>query len=97
VGTATLNLFVGWFPRSLSLVVRPAIVALLDDALVESFGFRRPSGFFHWLTPAALRLRARLARHLPTRCGPRLRTQMGHPTYPAGYTIERLGPPPTPG
>jgi hypothetical protein len=47
------------------------------------------------LVPGALRLRGRLAGLLPVRRAPRLRTELGHPTYRAGYIIERLGPPDT--
>ncbi len=95
VGSATLELFVSWFPRPLSPLVRSAIRALLDDALIQGFGFSRPSGFMCWAAPAVLRLRARLIRWLPRRNQTQLRTQMRHPTYPDGYTIERLGPPGT--
>ena len=72
--------------------VRCAIYALLDDSLVEAFGFPRPSRTMCWLVPTALRLRARLLRLLPSRRRPRLRTEMNRPTYPEGYIIERLGP-----
>lgn len=95
VGSATLELFVSWFPRPLSPIVRSVIRALLDDALIEGFGFPRPSGLMRWAVPAILRLRARLIRWLPRGSRPLLRTQMKHPTYPKGYTIERLGPPGT--
>ena len=92
VGTATLELFVGWFPRLLSPVVRPSILAMLDDPLIEAFGFPRPPRLLRWLVPAALRLRARLLRFLPARRRPRLRTEMRHRSYPGGYVIESLGP-----
>jgi hypothetical protein len=93
VGTATRDLFVSWFPGFLSPVVRSVIYAMLDDRLIEAFGFPRPSRPMRWLVPTALGLRARLLRFLPPRRRPRLRTEMGHPTYPGGYAIERLGPP----
>ena len=93
VGRATLELFVSWFPRPLSPLVRSAIRALLDDTLIQGFGFSRPSGLMRWVVPAVLRLRARFVSQLPRRDRPLLRTEMKHPTYPDGYTIERLGPP----
>ena len=95
VGTATLEMFVAWFPRFLSFIVRPAIVALLDDRLVRSFGFTQPSPFTRRLAPAILRLRGAAARCFPQRRRPRLRTQIRHRSYPRGYAIERLGPPGT--
>jgi hypothetical protein len=93
VGVATRELFVSWFPRLFSPLVRSAIHALLDDRLIEVFGFARPSPLMRWLVPCALRLRARVVRLLPPRKNPRRRTEMGHPAYPEGYVIEQLGPP----
>jgi hypothetical protein len=93
VGRATLEMFVAWFPRWLGPVVRSAIYALLDDALIRSFGFPNPSPLMRRLVPAGLRLRARLAGCLPARRRPLLRTEMRSRTYPDGYTIEEIGPP----
>ena len=45
VGSATRELFVSWFPRTLAPLVRKTIHALLDDSLIEAFGFERPSPF----------------------------------------------------
>jgi len=95
VGAATRELFVRWFPRPLAPLVRSAIYALLDDPLREAFGFPPGPRWTRWLVPVALRLRARLLRFLPARPRPRLRTELRHRTYPAGYTIEQLGPPAT--
>jgi len=95
VGAATRELFVSWFPRFLSPMVRSTIHALLSDRLIEAFGFPPPSRLMRWLVPGALRLRAGLAGLLPPRRNPRLRTESKHPTYPDGYVIEHLGPPGT--
>jgi hypothetical protein len=92
VGAATRELFVSWFPRVLSPVVRSAIHALLDDRLIIAFGFPKPSPLTCWLIQGSLRARATLARFLPPRRYPRLRTEIHHPSYPSGYTIEGLGP-----
>ena len=96
IGVATRELFAGWVPRPLAPLVRSTIYALLDDALIEAFGFPRPSTTMRWLVPMALRLRARLLRLLPPRRRPRLRTEMRRSAYPEGYTIERIGPPTNP-
>ena len=95
VGAATRELFVSWFPRFLSPIVRSTIYALLDDPLIDAFGFPRPSLAMRRLAPAALRLRAAVAGLLPPRRHPRRRTEMSHPTYRDGYVIESLGPPGT--
>jgi hypothetical protein len=95
VGTATRELFVSWFPSVAAPLVRSAIYALLDERLIEAFGFPRPSPLMRWLVSGALRLRATGVRFLPPRKNPRLRTKMKHPSYPEGYVIEQLGPPGT--
>lgn len=92
VGTATREMFVRWFPRLAAPVVRSAIHALLDDRLLDAFGFPRANPVMRWLVPASLRWRARLARWLPARCRPQLRTEMRRSLYPEGYEIESLGP-----
>lgn len=93
VGAATRELFVSWFPWFLSPLVRSVIYSLLDDPLIDAFGFPRPSRLMRRVVPGALRLRAALAGLLPPHRRPRLRTEMAHPSYPEGYVIERLGPP----
>jgi hypothetical protein len=64
----------------------------MDDALITAFGFPRPWGITRWSVRSTLKLRGWLSGWLPPRKAPRLRTEMGHPTYPAGYAIENLGP-----
>jgi hypothetical protein len=92
VGLATRDMFVSWFPRPLAPLVRPAIYAMLDDELIAGFGFPRPSRLLRWMLTAALRMRARVIGWLPRRRQPYLRTAIKHRAYPAGYTIEALGP-----
>ena len=93
VGAATLDMFASWFPRLLRPLVRRAMYAIMDDPLIEAFGFPKPSPVMRAVVTAALRLRARLLRLLPARrrrfCGPKCATA---PT-PNGYRIEELGPP----
>ena len=64
VGAATRELFASWFPRPLAPMVRSAIYAMLDDPLLDAFGFPRPSGLMRRLVTGGLRLRARLIRLL---------------------------------
>jgi hypothetical protein len=93
VGGATLELFASWFPRPLRPLVRRSICALLDDAVIDGFGFARPSPALRWLVVGSLKLRACALRLMPARRHPRLRTEMKHRSYPDGYRIEELGPP----
>ena len=92
IGTATVELFAGWFPKPMAPLVRRAVYALLDDPLIEAFGFPKPSAFMRWLVPRLVRLRGRLAGFVPRRRAPRLRSEMLRPSYPEGHTIERIGP-----
>jgi hypothetical protein len=92
VRAATVEMFARWFPSPLRPLVRRAIYALLDDAVIDGFGFPRPSPMMCRLVTGTLRLRARLLRWLPRRREPRLRTEMRHRSYPRGYRIEELGP-----
>jgi hypothetical protein len=94
VGRATREMFLSWFPVVPERVGTPAIHALLDQPLLEAFGFPRPPPALRWVTAAALRGRARIVALLPHRRRPRLRTRMRHRSYPRGYAVETLGPPP---
>jgi hypothetical protein len=94
VGVATRNLFLSWLlPRPLYRLGEPVIYALMDEPLLEAFGFPKPPRALRRLVEGVLKLRGRLLRLLPERRHPRLRTQMRHRTYPHGYRIEDLGPP----
>jgi hypothetical protein len=92
IGGLTRDLFVSWFPSIATPLVRRAIYALMDDALIDAFGFPKPSLFMRGSVRGALKLRGCLAGMLPQRKKPRLRTEMGHSSYPTGYVIENLGP-----
>ncbi|MGH2523930.1 MAG: oxygenase MpaB family protein [Anaerolineales bacterium] len=94
VAQATRNMFLGWFlPRPLWKLGEPAVYAMMDDRLLEAFGFPKPSTAMRRFVEGALRLRGRLVRLLPERRRPLLRTALKRPTYPQGYrSIEELGP-----
>lgn len=93
VGEATRDMFLAWFlPRLLRPLGRPFIYAVLDDRLLDAFGWRRPPGWLRAAVSTALRLRGRLAHLLGARSRPRLRTRMRHRTYRRGYQVEELGP-----
>ena len=70
VGMATVNMFASWFPGLLRPLVRRGMYALMDEPLLEGFGFPRPSRPMRWLVGGGLRLRARLLRWLPKRKRP---------------------------
>ncbi len=92
VGSATRDLFLSWFPRITRPLGRRAIYAIMDEPLIGAFGFPKPWRSTRWLVQRTLKLRGWLSGWLPQRKKPRLRTEMGHPSYPQGYVIEDLGP-----
>ena len=90
---ATRDLFLGWvLPRPLYGLGEPFIYAILDDPLLEAFGFPKPPLRLRQLVHGLLRARAKMLRLLPERKRPKLRTGPRRPTYPSGYRIEELGP-----
>ncbi|MEU3066341.1 oxygenase MpaB family protein [Streptomyces sp. NPDC006906] len=98
VSDATLALMGSWYPAPLAPVVRGASLALLDDALLKAFRYRRPGPVARGLTRGALRLRARAVRLLPPRRKPHYaRRNPEIKGYPDGYAIAGLGTFPTPG
>jgi hypothetical protein len=93
VGEATRDMFLGWFlPAPLRRYGEPAICAMMDEPLLRAFGFPQPPRLLRRIVEGALRIRGRVAGHLPRRRRPRLRTEMRHRAYPNGYTIAELGP-----
>lgn len=92
IGTATRELFTTWFPRPLAPLVRHSINAMLDDSMIEAFGFPKPSRFMRAFMSGSLRLRGRLVRLLPSRRKPHFFSYDRNRTYPRGYTIADLGP-----
>jgi len=94
VAQASRDMFLAWLPGVPNRLGTHAIAALMDDRLREALGFPRPPRALTRVVTAALRARAAAVRVLAPRRKPKLRTQLRHRTYPDGYGIEALGPPP---
>lgn len=93
IGSATRDLFLSrMLPAPLRRLGEPAVYALMDEPLLDAFGFPHPPAWLRRLVEGTLRTRARIVRALPERRRPRLRTRMRHRSYPHGYRIEELGP-----
>jgi len=92
IALATRNLFASWFPRFAAPVVHYGIYALLDDAMLDAFGFPKPLPATRALVRGGLKLRGRLVRWLPPRRQAHFFTDGPNRTYPQGYEIARLGP-----
>ena len=93
IGTATRDLFASWFPRVVTPIVRYSIYAMLDDAMIASFGFPKPLPFTRPLLKAGLKLRGRAVRWLPARRTAHFFTDNPNRTHRNGYEIPALGPP----
>ncbi len=93
IGAATRDLFASWYPRPLAPLVRQAIHALLDDEMLEAFGFSRPLPGVRALIGGLLRLRARIIRLMPPRREPNFFTDRPNRTHRHEYEIDSLGPP----
>jgi hypothetical protein len=93
VGKLTRDLFASWFPRIFTPMVRYTIYAMLDEKMLESFGFPKPFAFARTLVDTSLQLRGRLVRLLPPRKKPHFFMDNKNRTYSHGYEIKKLGPP----
>jgi hypothetical protein len=93
IGSATRELFASWFPRLGAPLVRYGIYAMLDEAMIASFGFPPPLPGTRALLAACLKLRGSVVRWLPPRREPHFFTDDRNRTWPGGYRIGELGPP----
>lgn len=92
VGDATCDLFLSFYlPKLLWPLGRPFLYAMMDDALLNAFGFPYPSKILRRVTTGGLKLRSKIMRWWPERRTPLLGTQRKRTTYPEGYKIEELG------
>ena len=91
VADQTLNLFLSWYPRVVRPLVRHATLALLDDSLLDAFGYGHPSPWMRAAIDAAMRLRARALRLFPRRRAPRLLSRSRTRTYPHAHAVADLG------
>lgn len=96
VGQATIRIFLNWYAAPLRPLARKVIYALLDEPLRAAFGFPKVSGSLRRAVETGLKAQARMIRYLPPRRSPYSFLKAPNRTYPAGYQIERLGPPDVP-
>jgi hypothetical protein len=94
VSDATLRLMATFPPhrRAPEAVSRRCALALMDDPLLDAFGYRWPSRLERVLVHGAVRLRGRVVRWLPPRKAPfHSRDLPQIRSYPDGYEVARLG------
>jgi mpaB/rubber oxygenase-like protein len=96
VAVAMVGMFIGRIPGVPRSLGARGVHALLDQPLLDALGLPHPTAVERRATEAALRLRARAVRLLPSRRRPRRRTEIRRRrTYPRGYEVHELGPPPS--
>jgi hypothetical protein len=93
VADDTLGLFLSWYPAPLRPLLRPVVLALLENELLDAFGYPHPPAWLRRGLDLALRARAVIVARLPRRAKPRLITRERHRGYPGGYRLEELGVP----
>jgi len=92
VADVTLSLLVSFYPRRFAKVVNAFSRALMDDALLKAFDYKKPSRVVVGLARGGLRTRARLERFMPARRNPVHANDLRRvKTYPGGFMVERLG------
>jgi hypothetical protein len=90
-----VDLMLGWYlPAQLHRLGAAAVYALMDEPLLDAFGFPRPSPALRRIVEQSLRIRAAFVRQLPQRRRPYLVSTIRHRSYPRGYRLEDLGPRP---
>ena len=92
IGSATRDMFLAWFPGLPKRFGALAIYALMDEPLLDAFGFPKPPRAVRAAVESALRARARVVAALPERRRPRLRVHRRTRTYGREWELERLGP-----
>ena len=92
VGRAARDMFLAWFPWLPKRIGAKAIYALMDEPLLDAFGFPRPGRAVRAAVESALRARSRVVALLPARRRPRLRTRRKTRTYGRDWALEALGP-----
>jgi ER-bound oxygenase mpaB/B'/Rubber oxygenase, catalytic domain len=92
VGESTRDLFLSWFPWWMRSLLKPVTHALLDDTMLDAFGFEHPPQILRWFLANSLKVRARVLRFFPPQNQPQFFIDSPTRTYPSGYEIANLGP-----
>ncbi|MGI0495013.1 oxygenase MpaB family protein [Alkalinema pantanalense CENA528] len=93
VGESTLNLFLSWFPYPLRPAIQPLVYAIMDEAMLQAFGFPAPKPWQRNFVEYLLRSRGQLLHYFPPRHTPHFYSDERQKSYPHGYDLTDLGPP----
>ncbi|MBD2297329.1 DUF2236 domain-containing protein [Nostoc sp. FACHB-87] len=92
IGESTLALFLSWFPWWMRKPLKPIVYALLDETMLDAFGFEHPSPLLRSFMVKILKFRARLMHWLPPRTQTNFYIDSPIRSYPNGYEIANVGP-----
>jgi hypothetical protein len=92
IGEATRNLFAKWYAPVPPRLIFTGIYAMLDDHMLQAFGFPKPPDYVRSLLTAGMKARAAVLRRLPPRRTAAFFVDAPNRTYPNGYKISDLGP-----
>lgn len=92
VADSTLQLMTTFYPKVAAKPVEVFSRALMDQPLLDAFRYDTPSPRIQRLSAGALRARAALLRHFPSRRKPKYIKDMARiRSYPDGFEVEQLG------
>lgn len=92
VGESTRDLFLSWYPSWMRSPLKPAIYALLDNTMLDAFGFEHSPQWLRLSVANSLKLRGKVLRFFPPRNQPNFFIDSPTRSYPTGYEIANLGP-----
>ncbi|HKB20015.1 MAG TPA: oxygenase MpaB family protein [Gaiellaceae bacterium] len=92
VGRAAREMFLARFPGVPRRLGAQAIHTLMDEPLLDAFGFPRPPPALRSAVESSLRARGWLVAALPARRSPRHRTLRRTRTYGREWRLDELGP-----
>ncbi|WP_051051119.1 oxygenase MpaB family protein [Nocardiopsis salina] len=92
VSDSTLDLMVTFYPKRFSGAARKFSMAILDDSLIETFRYEKPSKGWRKGADIALKLRAKVVRRMKPREEPLWADDNPNiRSYPDGYQPSRIG------
>jgi hypothetical protein len=92
VGESTRDLFLSWYPSWMRSPLKPVTYALLDNTMLDAFGFEHPPQWLRLSVANSLKLRGKVLRFFPPRNQPNFFIDSPTRSYPTGYEIANLGP-----
>ncbi|MBS4752076.1 DUF2236 domain-containing protein [Nocardioides sp. zg-ZUI104] len=92
VADSTLALMTSFYPAPLRRPVRVFSYALMDKPLLDAFAYPQPNALVRAASRGAMKARARLLRHTPSKRKPTFSADLPRiKSYPGGYVLSELG------